>query len=193
MTEPVTTQRNQPQLNNTKVNIGGITFDKNQIEADKTRRYTLNGRNMNSVFVKPGIKIDYPDQTKNNASVESIGLRQEWYNPDVSNIHINNVDNATIQGNPNLSDYIQLTGTSSNNRVIVDQKESWYISSRQRQDRVELGPLTYNNKVQMDKSDTTKVHYNKSSVGINEYPSDELGTHIVKEEGTCSQEQIRKK
>lgn len=198
MTEPLkpisehstqTTGNYQVKAKSNKVKIGGVIFDKNQIEADKTKTYTLNGKKMNTVWVKPGIQIDYPDQTKKDASVESTGLSPKWYNPDSSNININNIDNATIYGIQNKSDRIHLEGTSSNNKVIVDQKESWYVDGSQRKDYVELGVDTKNNKVQMDESDTTRIFYNQ--VGIyhdGEQFQSEVGNLDVKGKGTSSQE-----
>ncbi len=198
MTEPVkpisdnstlSTKRAQTKTNSRKVKIGGVTFNKDQIEADKTKKYTLNGKKMNTVFVKPGIQIDYPDQTKKHAEIESTGLSSKWYNPDSSNIHINNLDNATIYGIPNKRDSIYLDGTSSNNKIIVDQKESWYIDNSQRKDYVELGPDTKNNKVQMDETDKTRIFYNQPAVYINgEEAQSDLGNIDVKGKGTISQE-----
>ena len=40
-------KRAQTKPNSTKVKIGGVTFNKDQIEADKTKKYTLNGKKMN--------------------------------------------------------------------------------------------------------------------------------------------------
>ena len=198
MTEPVkpisgnstpSVKRAQTKPSSTKVKIGGVTFNKDQIEADKTEKYTLNGKKMNTVFVKPGIQIDYPDQTKKQAEVESYGLSSKWYNPDDSYIRINNLDNATIYGIPNKTDFIHLNGTSSNNKIIVDQKESWYVDGAQRKDYVELGPNTKNNKVQMDEADETRIFYNRSGVSVNgEVVQSSVGFLDVEGEGTSSQE-----
>lgn len=85
MTDPVkpingnstpSAKRTQAKTNSTTVKIGGVTFNKNQIEADKTKKYTLNGKKMNTVFVKPGIQIDYPDQTKKRLKLKVMDLVQ---------------------------------------------------------------------------------------------------------------------
>lgn len=149
-----------------KVKIGNVEFRKDQIEADKTKTYTLNGKKMNTVFVKPGVQIDFPDQEK-NASVESLGLSPEWYNPDRSHINIYNLDNAKIYGIPNKTDFIDLYGSSSGNEIFVDKKESWYINGDMRKDYVELGSHTSNNTVHMDEKDETRIWYNQSGVYIN--------------------------
>ena len=141
------------------VKIGNVEFRRDQIEADKTKTYTQNGKKMNTVFVKPGVQIDFPDQTK-PARVESTGLREEWYNPDSSYIHIYDLHDAKIYGNPNKSDYIDLHGNSSGNEIFVDKKESWYVNGDMRQDRVELEAGTSNNTVHMDEKDKTEIQYN---------------------------------
>lgn len=174
-----------------KVKIGGIEFRKDQIEADKTSSYTLNGKKMNTVFVKPGVQIDFPDQKNDDKkpSVESMGLSNKWYNQDDSNIHIHDVDNATIYGNPNKSDFINLSGKSSGNEIIVDQKESWYINGNMRKDYVELGPDTKNNTVHMDKQDKTQIWYNQMGLEMNGIEVQSTLGHIeVEGEGKSFQE-----
>ncbi|MCM1010078.1 MAG: hypothetical protein NC390_04255 [Fusobacterium sp.] len=200
MTEPVkpissktTAQPKAPAApqESKKVKIGNVEFRKDQIESDKTRTYVLNGKKMNTVFVKPGVQIDFPDQTapNKNPRVESIGLRQEWYNPDDSNIHINDLDGAKIYGAPNKNDYISLEGHSSGNEIFVDQKESWYINGDMRRDNVQLGPDTSENTVHMDEKDTTEIWYNQSSVYINdEKVKAEMERLDVKGKGTSEQE-----
>ena len=173
-----------------KVKIGNVEFRKDQIIEDKTKTYMKDGKKMNTVFVKPGVQIDFPDQNpKKGANVNSIGLRSEWYNPDSSNIHIYNLDGATIYGISNKSDYINLEGISSNNTVIVDQKESWYIDGSQRSDTVDLGPMTSNNTVKMDEKDTTDIFYNRPEVRFdNRLVQSDLGILHVQGEGTSEQE-----
>lgn len=176
----------------TKVNIGGVTFDKNQIDEDKTRSYMKDGRKINSVFIKPGVRIDFPDQTDTNKTpvVESIGLRNEWYNPDESNIHITDLENAKIYGDPNKSDYIGLHGASAGNEIFVDKKESLFVNGNMRKDYVDLGPNTENNTVHMDEKDETKIWYNQFGVEMDgETVQYEVGYIQVEGEGESSQEE----
>jgi len=195
MTEPVKPISSKPQAPAAKpaeppktVKIGGVTFNRDQIDADKTTTFQQNGRKMNSVFVKPGVRIDFPDQT-NSAHVESIGLRDEWYNPDDSHINIYDLHDAKIYGNPNKSDYIDLHGNSSGNEIFVDKKESWYVNGDMRSDRVELGSDTENNTVHMDEKDETRIFYNQSEVIMNgEVIQDDLGVLRVQGEGESAQE-----
>lgn len=170
------------------VKIGNVEFRKDQIEADKTKTYTQNGKKMNTVFVKPGVQIDFPDQTK-PARVESIGLRPEWYNYDSSYINIYDLHDAKIYGNPNKSDYIDLHGDSSGNEIFVDKKESWYVNGDMRHDRVELGANTSDNTVHMDEKDETRIFYNQSKVIMNgEVVQDDLGVLRVQGKGESTQE-----
>ena len=154
-------QQIQAQPKSKTVEIGGVTFNRDQIDESKTKTYVQNGKNMNSVFVKPGVQINYPDQKnpKNKPSVESTGLKPEWYNPDESWINIQDLEGATITGAKNRDDHIQLGGNSNNNTVIVDNKESWYISNRMRQDKVSLSDETHNNTVRMDESDELQIEF----------------------------------
>ncbi len=174
-----------------KVKIGNVEFRKDQIDADKTKSYIQNGKKMNTVFLKPGVQIDFPDQTnpKKNPSVESIGLRQEWYNPDKSYINISDLDDAKIYGTPNKTDHINLYGHSSGNEIFVDQEESWYVNGNMQKDYVELGPNTSNNTVHMDEKDTTEIFYNQTGVYMNgEEVTSPLEVLEVKGEGTSEQE-----
>lgn len=170
------------------VKIGNVEFRRDQIEADKTKTYTQNGKKMNTVFVKPGVQIDFPDQTK-PARVESTGLREEWYNPDSSYIHIYDLHDAKIYGNPNKSDYIDLHGNSSGNEIFVDKKESWYVNGDMRRDRVELGSDTSDNTVHMDEKDETRIFYNQAGVIMNDHVvQDEIGVLRVQGKGESAQE-----
>ena len=170
------------------VKIGNVEFRRDQIEADKTKTYTQNGKKMNTVFVKPGVQIDFPDQTK-PARVESIGLREEWYNPDDSHINIYDLHDAKIYGNPNKSDYIDLYGNSSGNEIFVDKQESWYVNGDMRRDRVELGSDTSGNTVHMDEKDETCIFYNQTGVIMNDHVvQDEIGVLRVQGEGESAQE-----
>lgn len=201
MTEPVKpigkstaasqTKAVQKQKSN-KINIGGVIFDKNQIDADKTSSYTLNGKKINTVFVKPGIQIDFPDQKNPNKkpSVESMGLRKEWYNPDDSYISITDLENAKIYGDPDKTDFINLKGKSSSNEIFVDKKESWYINGNMRKDYVELDPDTENNTVHMDEKDETQIWYNQFGVEMDgETVQSEIGYVQVEGKGESSQEE----
>lgn len=176
----------QPQ----KVKIGNVEFRKDQIIEDKTKTYMKDGKKMNTVFVKPGVQIDFPDQNqKQGARVESLGLRSEWYNPDSSHINIDNLNDATIYGIPNKTDFIDVMGTSKNNKIIVNQKESWYIDGSQRKDYVDLGSMTSNNTVEMDEKDQTHIFYNQPEVKFgNQTIQDNLGILEVEGEGTSEQE-----
>ena len=151
---------NKPQ----EVNIGGVTFNRNQIDEDKTKTYVKDGKKMNTVFVKPGVQIDFPDQKnkKNNPSVESNGLSDKWYNPDYSWINVNDVEGATIIGAKNRNDTIRLKGNSNNNTIIVDNKESFYVNKAMRSDAVILYDTTHDNTVRMDDSDKLEIMYNPS-------------------------------
>lgn len=195
MTDPVKpisrkqqTTAAKPAVPPKTVRIGNVEFRKDQIDADKTKTYMQNGKKMNTVFVKPGVQIDFPDQA-NPARVESIGLRAEWYNPDDSYINIYDLHDAKIYGNPNRTDYIDLRGNSSGNEIFVDKKESWYVNGNMRRDRVELGSGTENNTVHMDEKDETRIFYNQSEVIMNgEVFQDELDVLRVQGEGESSQE-----
>ena len=65
-------ENKQKQQNSEKVKIGGVLFNRNQIDESKTKTYTQDGKKMNTVFVKPGVQINYPDQSNknNNPSIE---------------------------------------------------------------------------------------------------------------------------
>lgn len=176
---------------NKKTIIGGVEFNKDQIDYDKTTTYTQDGKKINSVFVKPGVRIDYPDQKDSGKkpSVKSIGLRNEWYNPDDSNIHITDLDNAKIYGNPNKSDNISLLGKSEGNEILVDRKESWYVNGDMRKDTVYLGPETSNNTVHMDEKDKTEIGYNQTGIEMNgEEVQSSYGQLNVEGKGTSEQE-----
>ncbi len=188
---PATPVKNE-EKKSSEVKIGGVIFDKNQIEADKTSSYTLNGKKMNSVFLKPGVRIDFPDQKNpdKKPSVESRGLSDKWYNPDDSYITITDMENAKIYGNPNQTDFINLEGQSSNNEVFVDQKESWYIDGSMRKDYVSLSAFSENNTVHMDKKDKTQIDYMQMEVEMNgETYQDEIGIVNVEGEGESAQEE----
>ncbi len=187
---PAKTEAEKEKSN--KIKIGGVIFDKNQIEADKTTSYTENGKKMNTVFVKPGVRIDFPDQknTDKNPSVESRGLYDKWYNPDDSYITITDIEDAKIYGNPNKSDFIDLEGKSRNNEVFVDKKESWYINGDMRKDYVTLYGTTENNTVHMDEKDKTDIWYNQSGVVVNgETYKDETDVIQVEGKGESAQEE----
>ncbi len=198
MTEPVkpvnnktqTVQTNQPKAKTDKVRIGNVEFKRNEIIEDKTKTYVQNGKKMNTVFVKPGVQIDFPDQNpKNHASVRNTGVVPEWYNPDRSYIQIENLENSKIYGNPNRTDFIDLNGKSKNNTVIVDKKESWYVDGSQRKDYITLGADTSNNTVKMDEKDELDIHYHRTSVyfGTEEVQSP-IGNLEVEGKGTSEQE-----
>lgn len=175
-----------------KVKIGGVIFDSNQIEADKTTSYVRNGQRINTVFVKPGVQIDFPDQknSKKHPEVQSLGLSDKWYNPDYSNINITDLDNAKIYGNPNKTDFITLEGFSSNNEIFVDQPESWYVDGNQQKDHVELYSDTSNNIVHQDDKDKTQIWYNQTGVEVNGKTIQSTVDCIeVKGEGESAQEQ----
>ena len=175
-----------------KVNIGGVIFNKNQIEHDKTSSYRLNGEKINTVFVKPGIQIDFPDQKNPNKrpSIESRGLRKVWYNPDDSYISITDLENAKIYGDPDKTDFINLKGQSSGNEIFVNKKENLFTSKNMRKDYVELGPDTENNTVHMDEKDETKIWYNQFGVEMDgETVRYEVGYIQVEGEGESSQEE----
>ena len=199
MTEPVKpisakslpkTDTPKPEESKT-VKIGNVEFRKNQIIEDKTRTYTDKGKKMNTVFVKPGVQIDFPDQNNPNKkpSVESRGLRSEWYNPDDSYITINDLENAKIYGAPNKSDFIDLRGKSTGNEIFVNQRESWYINSDMRKDYVDLGWDTSDNTVHMDEKDKTTISYNRPEVIMNgKQVQSSIGHIEVEGEGTSEQE-----
>lgn len=171
-----------------KVKIGNVEFRKDQIDADKTKTYVKNGKKMNSVMVKPGVQIDFPDQSK-PAKVESLGLSEKWYVYDTSNIHIENLDNATIYGAKNRTDYINLEGTSSNNKIYVNQEESWYVNGDVQRDHVELGFDTKNNKVYMDEKDKLEIdHYVYDGRDDNGKEKSDIDILEVEGEGMSAQE-----
>ncbi|MGN0031101.1 MAG: hypothetical protein ACI37Q_04010 [Candidatus Gastranaerophilaceae bacterium] len=170
------------------VKIGNVEFRKDQIEEDKTKTYTQNGKKINTVFVKPGVQIDFPDQAE-PARVESLGLREEWYNPDSSHINIYDLHDAKIYGNPNKRDYIGLYGNSSDNEIFVDKKESWYVNGDMRKDRVDLGSETSDNTVHMDEKDETRILYNQPGVTMNnQVVQDEIDVLRVQGKGESAQE-----
>lgn len=178
-------KRTEPE----KTKIGGVEFRKDHIE--KATTYTENGKKMNSVFVRPGVRIDYPDQTGKgkNPSVESLGVRDEWYNPDASHIHISDLENAKIYGNKNKDDYIILKGKSENNEIFVDQKESWFASKGVRRDNVDLGLDTKNNTVHMDETDKTQIWYYQTGIIMGgEEVQASIGGLTVEGKGTSEQE-----
>lgn len=185
MSKPINSQTPAKPAAPQKVKIGGVEFNENQIE--KAETYTKNGKKMNSVFLKPGVQIEYPDQanTEKSPRVESLGLRDEWYNHDDSHISIYDLEGATITGAANKDDYICLDGKSKNNTVIVDQKESWYVSKNARKDTVVLGADSSNNTVKMDDSDKLEIEYTHPTTEIGENP---LGTLKVNGKGTSEQE-----
>lgn len=162
VSQPTQTKTQQPavQAKPKTVKIGGVEYKANQVESSE--KYTQNGQTRYNVFVKPGVQLDYPAQTDKSKSprVESLGLYEEWYNRDDSHINIYDIDNATITGKKNKDDYIRLAGRSSNNTVIVDQKESWYINGDMRRDCISLDPETSNNTVKMDEKDRLQIMYN---------------------------------
>lgn len=175
------------------VKIGGVSFKASQIEADKTTTYIKDGKKMNTVWVKPGVRIDFPNQTNanRNPSIESLGLRAEWYNHDDSYININDLEGATIYGNPNNTDFITLEGYSRGNEIFVDQKESWYINGDMRKDYIELGSLSSDNIVHMDAKDQTQIDYQTVDYTLrnNVYSPDiNINTLDVRGEGECAQE-----
>ncbi|MBO6088065.1 hypothetical protein J6P92_06970 [bacterium] len=183
-------QQIAPQEKKT-VKIGNVEFRKDQIEANKTKTYMQNGKKMNTVFVKPGVQIDFPDQTnpQKHPSVESRGLRQEWYNYDSSWIDVTDLDNATITGAKNRSDYITLKGLSNNNKIIVDQDESWYINGDMKKDRVQLESSTSGNTVEMDEKDDLQIWYNQPEVQMNgQIVQSQHGRVNVHGKGTSEQE-----
>ncbi len=185
-------ENKQKQQNSEKVKIGGVLFNRNQIDESKTKTYTQDGKKMNTVFVKPGVQINYPDQSNknNNPSIESRGLRNEWYNPDSSWIDVNDLENATITGAPNRNDLITLKGNSHNNTVIVDNKESWYVNKNMRSDTVILNDTTHDNTVKMDNSDNLEIWFNPEvgSVIHNGIEHSTLHTIYVEGKGTSEQE-----
>lgn len=172
-------QPKQPQ----KVKIGGVEYNREHIEKSETN--VKNGKKEYSVFVKPGVQIVYPEQTSGNATVESLGLRKEWYNPDESCININDLEGASIYGIPNKSDYISLGGKSKNNTIVVDQKESWYINGDMRRDYVIMYDDTSNNTVVMDKKDKLSIGYTHPTIEQGESP---YGYLQVNGKGTSEQE-----
>lgn len=187
-----TQKTNVKKQTSDKVNIGGVMFNKNQIETDKTSSYTLDGKKINTVFLKPGVKIDFPDQKNpdKNPSVESLGLREEWYNPDDSYISITDMEDAKIYGSPNKTDFINLKGQSSGNEIFVNKKENLFTSKNMRKDYVELGPNTQNNTVHMDEKDETKIWFNQIGIEMNgEIVQHEVGYVQVEGEGESSQEE----
>ncbi len=177
-----------------KVNIGGVLFNKNEIKESRIRN--KNGEKINTVFLKPGLKLEFPDQTDPNKkpTVESMGLQDEWYNPDRSHIIINDLENAKIYGTKNKDDHITMWGKSSGNEIFIDQKESWYVNKNMRHDTVELYPGTSNNTVHMDEADKTEISYNQTKVTIKDKDGTEteiqspVGTLEVEGEGTSEQE-----
>lgn len=172
-----------------KVKIGGIEFRKDEI--DKTSSYVKDGKKINSVFLKNGVQIDYPNQTDSNKNphVESRGDGGFWGN-DLPGTSAYDVDNAVIYGNKNKTDFISLSGKSSSNEVIVNQEESWYVNGNMQHDYVDLGPNTENNTVHMDKKDRTHIFYNQTGIEINgEELQSTLGVLKVEGEGVSSQEE----
>lgn len=184
-------QNEKKQQNSEKVKIGGVLFNRNQIDESKTKTYTQNGQKMNTVFVKPGVQIDYPDQKnkKNNPSVESRGLREEWYNPDSSWIDITDLENATVTGAQNRDDTITLKGNSNNNTIIVDNKESWYVDKSMRSDSVVLNDTTHDNTVKMDETDSLEIWYNPEVGSVIHNGVEHRMPHTVFVEGKGTSEQ----
>jgi hypothetical protein len=163
-------------------NIGGVEYKADQVESYK--EYKQDGQLRYSVMLKPGVNLDYPTQTDKSKSphVESRGLSNKWYNPDESWVSVFDIDNATITGSQNLSDQITLEGKASNNTVIVNQRESWYINGDMRHDVVTLGPDTSGNTVEMDDKDRLQIMYN-------DYHDENTGLNILTVTGSGTSEQ----
>lgn len=171
------TEQPKPQT----VKIGGVEYEKEQIKSVK--EYTQNGQTRYSVFLKPGVKLDYPTQNdpSKSPSVRNTGLSDKWYERDKSYINIFDLDNATITGCKNQSDFIDLSGRSSNNTIIVDEKESTFTDESMRMDWVDLGFYTSNNTVKMDEEDHLGISYHDKDK--------EYGVHILGVDGAGTSEQ----
>lgn len=180
---PAKTQKTQ------KVKIGGIEFRKDQV--GKTSEYTKNNQKINTVFLKNGMQIDFPNQTnsKKEPSIDSRG-KSGFFSTDSPSLQAYDVENATIYGNPNNTDFINLSGKSSGNEIIVDQKESWYVNGSMQKDYVDLGPDTENNTVLMDKKDKTRIWYNQTGIEMNGVEVQSTLGHLeVEGAGVSSQEE----
>ena len=151
-----------------KIEIGGVLVNPKLIDEKRSFSYQDNGKNMNTIFTKAGVTITYPDQTnpEKNPEITIIGIRDEWYNPNDSHTIIKDLEGATISGNPNRDDYILLEGKSSDNTVVVDQKEGFFVDGSMRKDRVELGYDTEGNTVKMDGKDSLEIAHHQSSVEV---------------------------
>jgi hypothetical protein len=193
MVRPISNQSSQVKTKSStpvrkdtgKVKIGGVEYNANQVEKSEVK--TVNGKKTCFVQLKPGVTIMYPEQKDSTKSprVESLGLRNEWYNPDESHIDITDVDGATIWGCKNKSDYINLNGRSSGNTVIVNQEESLFVNRNVRKDRVDLGANTSGNRVIMDEDDILNIDYTKPTMSSSENPIEILK---VEGEGISDQE-----
>ncbi len=182
--QPVTPQKPK------EVNIGGVIFNPNHIDAEKTTTFMENGVKMNSVFTSAGLQIVYPDQTNpdKQPKVTSAGIYEEWYNPNSSNTVIDDIENATIIGSKK-SDDIVLCGESSNNTIIVDQKKAFLLSNDSKRDNVQLWTETENNTVVMDENDKLDIsHYQTSAKFKGIEIRSNIATVRVEGEGTSEQE-----
>ncbi len=181
----------KPQAQPEKIEIGGVLVNPQLIDEKRSFTYQENGKTMNTIFTKAGVTITYPDQTnpEKNPEIAILGIRDEWYNPNDSHTIITDLEDATITGNPDKADYIILQGQSSDNTVVVDQKEGFFVDKRMRKDRVEIGYDTEGNTVKMDDSDSLEIGHHQSAVEVNgREVRGSLGYLTIQGAGTSEQE-----
>lgn len=66
-----------PNANNNvgKINIGGVTFNKKDVESSE--KINKNGKQLNSVWLKGGTNIEYPNQAEKNEAIVDTNLSKQ--------------------------------------------------------------------------------------------------------------------
>ena len=108
-------------LDNNNINIGGVRFNKNDVQ--KSEVIKQDGKEMNSVFLNDGTQVVYPNQkAENDASImQKNGTKMEWVPNNKSNnaayksvakedssykeTTFNKLENAQITGTKGKDDY----------------------------------------------------------------------------------------
>lgn len=108
-------------IDNNNINIGGVRFNKNDVQ--KSEVIKQDGKEMNSVFLNDGTQVVYPNQkAENDASImQKNGTKMEWVPNNKSNnaayksvakedssykeTTFNKLENAQITGTKGKDDY----------------------------------------------------------------------------------------
>jgi len=108
---------------NKKINIGEVSFKKGDVVKSETAQ--KNGQTINTVFLKDGTKLSFPEQDpKNNAGVSIFGEQRFVYpiaTHTAQKVTLKKLDNAEVTGTEKTDSYV-LEGCRDS-KVNVSQKD----------------------------------------------------------------------